>query len=230
MQRRTLLWSVTSALAGFLFGFDTVVISGAEQTIQSLWGLSPRDARRRDGSGALRHGRRLARRRLADRPLRAQGDAPLDRPPLPGLGARLRVRRPVSARSSPRDSSAASGSASRPSRRRSTSPRSRRRRTAAGSPACSSSTSCSASSWPSRRTRMLAGIGESAWRWMLGVAAIPSVDLHAPLLRHPREPAVAARPQGRPRGRAARPGDDRARRASRHGSRRRPTRSSPRRR
>jgi sugar porter (SP) family MFS transporter len=32
---------VTSALAGFLFGFDTVVISGAEQTIQSLWGLSP---------------------------------------------------------------------------------------------------------------------------------------------------------------------------------------------
>jgi MFS transporter, SP family, arabinose:H+ symporter len=33
-------WSVTSALAGFLFGFDTVVISGAEQTIQKLWGLS----------------------------------------------------------------------------------------------------------------------------------------------------------------------------------------------
>jgi sugar porter (SP) family MFS transporter len=34
------LWSITSALAGFLFGFDTVVISGAEQTIQELWGLS----------------------------------------------------------------------------------------------------------------------------------------------------------------------------------------------
>jgi sugar porter (SP) family MFS transporter len=41
MQSRILLWSVTSALAGFLFGFDTVVISGAEQKIQSLWGLSP---------------------------------------------------------------------------------------------------------------------------------------------------------------------------------------------
>jgi len=40
MNRRILFWSVTSALAGFLFGFDTVVISGAEQTIQSLWGLS----------------------------------------------------------------------------------------------------------------------------------------------------------------------------------------------
>ena len=36
-----LLWSVTAALAGFLFGFDTVVISGAEQAIQKLWGLSP---------------------------------------------------------------------------------------------------------------------------------------------------------------------------------------------
>ncbi len=33
------LWSITAALAGFLFGFDTVVISGAEQTIQKLWGL-----------------------------------------------------------------------------------------------------------------------------------------------------------------------------------------------
>jgi sugar porter (SP) family MFS transporter len=31
---------VVSALAGFLFGFDTVVISGAEQRIQALWGLS----------------------------------------------------------------------------------------------------------------------------------------------------------------------------------------------
>jgi sugar porter (SP) family MFS transporter len=39
MNGRILLWSVTSALAGFLFGFDTVVISGAEQTIQSLWKL-----------------------------------------------------------------------------------------------------------------------------------------------------------------------------------------------
>ena len=38
---RLLLWSITAALAGFLFGFDTVVISGAEQTIQRLWGLTP---------------------------------------------------------------------------------------------------------------------------------------------------------------------------------------------
>jgi sugar porter (SP) family MFS transporter len=39
MNPRIFFWSVTSALAGFLFGFDTVVISGAEQTIQTLWGL-----------------------------------------------------------------------------------------------------------------------------------------------------------------------------------------------
>lgn len=32
--------SIIAALGGFLFGFDTVVISGAEQKIQSLWGLS----------------------------------------------------------------------------------------------------------------------------------------------------------------------------------------------
>jgi MFS transporter, SP family, arabinose:H+ symporter len=39
MKARIFFWSLTSALAGFLFGFDTVVISGAEQTIQSLWQL-----------------------------------------------------------------------------------------------------------------------------------------------------------------------------------------------
>jgi len=37
---RIFFWAITSALAGFLFGFDTVVISGAEQKIQALWGLS----------------------------------------------------------------------------------------------------------------------------------------------------------------------------------------------
>jgi MFS transporter, SP family, arabinose:H+ symporter len=40
MNGHLLLWAITSALAGFLFGFDTVVISGAEQTIQGLWSLS----------------------------------------------------------------------------------------------------------------------------------------------------------------------------------------------
>lgn len=34
-------WAVTVALAGFLFGFDTVVISGANLPIRELWNLSP---------------------------------------------------------------------------------------------------------------------------------------------------------------------------------------------
>ena len=33
-------WSVIVAFGGFVFGFDTAVISGAEQEIQSLWNLS----------------------------------------------------------------------------------------------------------------------------------------------------------------------------------------------
>ncbi len=42
MNRRKLLyWSITVALAGFLFGFDTIVISGADQPIQKLWDTSP---------------------------------------------------------------------------------------------------------------------------------------------------------------------------------------------
>jgi SP family arabinose:H+ symporter-like MFS transporter len=40
MRRRIFFWAITSAQAGFLFGFDTVVISGAEQKIQALWGLT----------------------------------------------------------------------------------------------------------------------------------------------------------------------------------------------
>lgn len=41
MNPHTVIWSIVSSLAGFLFGFDTVVISGAEKTIQELWHLSP---------------------------------------------------------------------------------------------------------------------------------------------------------------------------------------------
>ena len=41
MKGNIIFWSIVSALAGFLFGFDTVVISGAEKTIQALWHLSP---------------------------------------------------------------------------------------------------------------------------------------------------------------------------------------------
>ncbi|SEK96406.1 MFS transporter, sugar porter (SP) family [Maribacter orientalis] len=36
-MNKILIWSITVALAGFLFGFDTVVISGADKQLQALW-------------------------------------------------------------------------------------------------------------------------------------------------------------------------------------------------
>ena len=38
--RKVFFWSITVALGGFLFGLDTAVISGCERTIQQLWNLS----------------------------------------------------------------------------------------------------------------------------------------------------------------------------------------------
>ncbi|MEZ2414644.1 sugar porter family MFS transporter [Muriicola sp. E247] len=39
-MKKIWVWSITAALAGFLFGFDTVVISGADKKLQALWGSS----------------------------------------------------------------------------------------------------------------------------------------------------------------------------------------------
>jgi sugar porter (SP) family MFS transporter len=38
-NKKVFFWSVVVALGGFLFGFDTAVISGAEKSIQQLWSL-----------------------------------------------------------------------------------------------------------------------------------------------------------------------------------------------
>lgn len=40
-KNKTSYWTLTVALAGFLFGFDTVVISGANLPIKELWNTSP---------------------------------------------------------------------------------------------------------------------------------------------------------------------------------------------
>jgi sugar porter (SP) family MFS transporter len=37
VSNKVFFWSITVALAGFLFGFDTVVISGADLSLQELW-------------------------------------------------------------------------------------------------------------------------------------------------------------------------------------------------
>ncbi len=39
-MRNIWVWSLVAALAGFLFGFDTVVISGADKQLQELWNTS----------------------------------------------------------------------------------------------------------------------------------------------------------------------------------------------
>ncbi|MGN6212081.1 sugar porter family MFS transporter [Parafilimonas sp.] len=39
-KKKVLLWSIVVALGGFLFGFDTAVISGAEESIQQYWSLN----------------------------------------------------------------------------------------------------------------------------------------------------------------------------------------------
>lgn len=39
-MNKILTWSISAALAGFLFGFDTVVISGADKQLQALWETS----------------------------------------------------------------------------------------------------------------------------------------------------------------------------------------------
>jgi sugar porter (SP) family MFS transporter len=40
MMKKVFFWSIVVALGGFLFGFDTAVISGAEQSIQQYWRLN----------------------------------------------------------------------------------------------------------------------------------------------------------------------------------------------
>ena len=39
-MNKIMMWAITAALAGFLFGFDVVVISGADKKLQELWNSS----------------------------------------------------------------------------------------------------------------------------------------------------------------------------------------------
>lgn len=186
-SRRLFYYSLTSALAGFLFGFDTVVISGAEQTIQHLWSLSP-------GLHGLAMGAALYGTVLGS----VLGSWPTDRfgrrPTLLAVGALFLV--------------SALGSALAPNVALFIIAR------FIGGVGIGISTVAaplyiSEIAPPDRRGRLaamfqfnivlgiviafasnaaLAGIGPNAWRWMLGVAAIPSVIYMVMCLGIPESP------------------------------------------
>ena len=77
---------------------------------------------------------------------------------------------------------------------------------------------------------LLAGIGENAWRWMLGVAAFPSLLYAAVLLRPSRKSALAAEQERRSRGRPCKCCNESNRKLRKPKSRPRQTRLSPHRR
>ncbi len=55
-MKKIVVWAMIASLAGFLFGFDTVVISGADKKLQLLWNSS--DAFHRNssyGNGIVGH-------------------------------------------------------------------------------------------------------------------------------------------------------------------------------
>ena len=202
MRGRIFYWSLTSALAGFLFGFDTVVISGAEQKIQALWGLS-RDPRHRHGGCPLRHSARLPPRRLAHRPVRPQSHPPWDRHFLRHLGVGCAFAWDVTSFIAARFIGGIG----------------------IGVSTVAAPLYISEIAPPAHRgslagmfqfnivfgiviafasNALLSGIGENAWRWMLGVAAFPSVIYTADVPGPSRKSAVAADSQRGSRSRAAR--------------------------
>ena len=209
MNGRIFFWSLTSALAGFLFGFDTVVISGAEKTIQALWGLTP---------GV--HGIAMASALYGTVVGSLLGGWPADRfgrkATLLWIGVLYLV--------------GAVGSALAPNVEVFIAAR------VIGGLGIGISTVVAPMyiaeiAPPKQRGRLagmfqfnivfgiliafvsnalLAGIGEHAWRWMLGVAAFPVIALRAVLPGSAGESSLAAQSQRRPRPRRWRCWHDRA--------------------
>ena len=175
MNGRIFFWSLTSALAGFLFGFDTVVISGAEKTIQALWGLSP----------GL-HGIAMASALYGTVVGSLLGGWPADRfgrkATLLWIGILYFVGAVGSGLATnvgtvhhgARDRRAWA-SASRPWSRPCTSPKSRRRKHRGRLAGMFQFNIVFGILIAFVSNALLAGIGENAWRWMLGVAAFPSL-------------------------------------------------------
>ena len=83
--------TLTGALGGLLFGFDTVVISGAIDALVRLYGLSPTRQGTHRGHRAGRHGDRRAGRGSGGAKAGRPRNAAHDRCPLRCLGPRLRA-------------------------------------------------------------------------------------------------------------------------------------------
>ena len=170
MKSRVFFWSLTSALAGFLVRLRHGRHFRRGTNHPVALGAGRRPAWRGDGGRALRHGARLAVRRLAHRPLGPPGHVALDRRALSGVRRRVRPGDRMFIRSSPRASSAAWASGFPRWPPRFTSRKLRRRNIADAWPACSSSTSSSASSSPlrpmpcSRGSAQMPGAGCWGWR------------------------------------------------------------------
>ena len=201
MSSRLFLWSVVSALAGLLFGFDTVVISGAEKTIQALWGLSP--AMHGLAMGAALWGTVLGL---------LVGSWPTDtfgrKKKLLCIGLLFLAGSLWSAFASEVYGFMVARFIGG---------------IAIGVSTVAAPLYISEISPPESRGRLagmfqfnivfgilvaflsnylLAKIGDNSWRWMLGIMAVPSLLYTPGLLHHPREPALAALAQRRPGGRA----------------------------
>ena len=68
MHAKILKFSIIAALAGFLFGFDTVVISGADKKLQAPMGIFGQFSRLGShGNGPLGNGYRRAFWRIPHR-------------------------------------------------------------------------------------------------------------------------------------------------------------------
>ena len=210
MNGRIFFWSLTSALAGFLFGFDTVVISGAEKTIQALWGLSP----------GL-HGIAMASALYGTVVGSLLGGWPADRfgrkatllwiGILYFVGAVGSALAPNVATFIARASSADWASASPPWLRPCTSRRLRRQDIAGDLAGMFQFNIVFGILIAFVSNALLAGVGENAWRWMLGVAAFPSLLYAVFCFGLPESPRWLLSRKGRPRGRTASPAADRTR-------------------
>ena len=202
MNRYLLKSTIVAALGGLLFGFDTVVISGATSTLSEVYQLTPMLLGFTVASALL--GTVLGSM-FAGAPERSLRPPPMPagpRGPLRHHRARLRARLelvrlrlvPLHRRTRHRRLLRDRPDVHRGDRAG--------RQDADGSSGSSSSTSSPEFCSPTCRTTSSAalGFGAEEWRWKLGVAVLPAVFFFCHAVRHSAEPALADPPRRDRRG------------------------------